>query len=144
MSLEELLREVAQAAPREMGAEFSDETPLKFVEFSDPACYLDFTDPDPSNGTAIVAMLEAMENAGWWVDLRIALDETGDLDGNPTYGKYTRRPGWYEAWVCYRQEKAAELHAKGLKYPRQENYGKTRAEAVAKAFVSVFRAEVVL
>lgn len=85
-------------------------------------------DNDHQDARMMIHMLDELERAGYHIDLRVAISELAlDDTQEDTFGEYTSRPGWYEAWICYR---------KGVKMPRQEHYGKTRAHAVAEAFVA--------
>lgn len=107
----ELLKAVAECAPME--ARYIEET-TQYVMFflcrNPMRCCSLFLDDDGdfSNGQAIIAMLDAMEKAGWWVEL-------SNIVG----------VGGYDCTVTV----VGRMVSLG---------GATRAEAVSKAFVAVF------
>jgi hypothetical protein len=120
---EELLEQIVKSAPKDLGAVIPD-TPLMFIEFTgvsegDDRCYLDFADSDVLNGSAIVAMLDAMEKAGYECDLTV----------NISIGITER----YKACVATEEQSWRGCY--------RALTGATRAEAVAKAFVAVFAQE---
>lgn len=126
----ELLKEVARVAPKEMGAMYVDEpenvarvvfvcVQYRFVDNDDyhrmPLLLLE---GDVLDAPAIIAMLDAMEKAG-----KATYIESAEDDG------FVCGVGHYEVIKKVRTfcSESAEI-------------GATRAEAVARAFVEVFKA----
>lgn len=116
----ELLRKVAEVAPKEMKAEYAEAGKYSEVECvllmgcHESPLYLHL-DPEYKDGEAIIAMLDAMEGAGWAAYAGSEADDNG-----------VRIPGYY--CCCYDTNDCESLECKG----------ETRAEAVARAFVEVF------
>lgn len=119
----ELLKEVARVAPKEWEADhctISGEPCVQFEALNYEV--LRFSDNDIENAPAIIVMLDAMEEAG----------AAGELAPRPcgvVGGEY-----YYSIWP-YPGSKVRKP------YYDQEFDGKTRAEAVARAFVEVFKSE---
>ena len=112
----ELLKEVATVAPEEMNARLRDGAIANYkVEMNGGTLYLD---EKFKEGDAIIAMLDAMEKAGWIVQ----------LDNHPS--------GVYRI-MAWRERDPGNTCA--ISVERVNTNGKTRAEAVAKAFVAVFK-----
>ena len=112
-----LLRRVAEVAPKEMGVELSEENgwvEIGWNQQARDAGHLTFDRDDQSNGTPIIAMLDAMEKAGWRCHL---------------LGRYESFMGTAYLLDCCKR---------GDVLPIRETVGATRAEAVARAFVQVF------
>jgi hypothetical protein len=104
----ELLEQVAKVAPEWMGAECKG--PVLAVRFTGVTnSPLIGSASDVSNGAAIIAMLDAMEQDG---EKPYILPKNGDAYLCGLQGRTFPKDGWA--------------------------HGKTRAEAVAKAFVQVF------
>lgn len=130
----ELLKRVAEVAPKEMGAVLiQSENPngqaVKFSKESGQATgLLTLNGDDVFDAEAIIAMLDAMEEAGWWVELA-GLAEM--LEGWKT-GRIGR--GYSVTFV---ENHPTFTTDEGIVVPIPF-IGKTRAEAVARAFVEVF------
>lgn len=132
----ELLKAVAECAPKEMGAEYSDRT-YDVGDISNPACYLtgivSFTElPDGSplclvsqppystlDGDACFAMLDAMRDTG--IQLEIRVYPQSACENRPCVIPYLDATG-----------------ERFLSPPDDHFFGDTIAEAVARAFVAVF------
>ena len=127
----ELLRQVAAVALKEMGARFYDPQGVLLFEgtkdISD-LVRLTLNGDDVFDAEAIIAMLDAMEEAGWWVELA-GLAEM--LEGWKT-GRIDR--GYSVTFV---ENHPTFTTDEGIVVPIPF-IGKTRAEAVARAFVQMF------
>lgn len=120
----ELLQAVAGCAPKEMNAEFWCPEPfltgvwVPRTEYADVRFRGDFykeptylaLQDDVEDGSAIIAMLDAMEKAGWFPRI-----------GNNAYRRY---------WCS--------VYDHNPNTPRVQSQGGSRAEAVSRAFVAVF------
>lgn len=121
----ELLRAVAECAPKEMKATFrekgtySETECVLFMGCEQSPLYLHLH-PEWTDGEESFAMLDAMEKAG----CNVALTSSVYFDGvhHPGYGCYVKRP-----WESFSMR------------PSQCHQGETRAEAIARAFVQVFQ-----
>lgn len=129
----ELLKAVAECAPKEMGAVYSDRTydvggisdpcylsgVVSFTELPEgsPLCLVESHPYDILDGPACFAMLDAMEKAGYYTLLGWASDVENHY---PVDGRYACQVinGKYDRVV--------------------EREGTTRVEAAARAFVQVF------
>lgn len=115
----ELLKEVARVAPKEWQANLRDHEHLTLwavdTQPKGYACHLNFDEPDSINGTAIIAMLDAMEKAGFEIHIATVSTGEGIVGYNVSASKF-----------C--------ILGSGV-----ECTGTTRAEAVARAFVQVFK-----
>ena len=107
----ELLKQVVECAPKEMGANLLG---VDIAHFSALSCHLYNIGSDMDNGSAIIAMLDELEKAGYECDLSVNISPGMHLE------RYRAVVG--TEWL---RDKATEI-------------GETRAEAVAKAFVAVF------
>jgi len=127
----ELLKNVAEVAPKEMGARFFQyydyvrRAKEPAVEFYDPdsdeiVCCFGYN--DQRNGGGIIAMLDAMEKAGYMPSLTQTAAESDDER--------------YEVEYAAFDDPCPTCSHRSWEYTRHP--GKTRAEAVAKAFVAVF------
>ncbi len=106
----ELLKAVAECAPKEMDARLSQGILVKYkVDIHGANCTL-YLDPSFKDGDAMLAMLDAMEKAGWFPRL-----------GNNSYAHY---------WCSVYDHTPVT--------PKIQTKGTTRAEAVSRAFVAVF------
>lgn len=103
----ELLKRVAEVAPKEMGAKLISSQGVKFSRDNGQTTAVLTADDDMFDAEAIIAMLDAMEGVGYFPML---------------YGNG-------ESYEC-----SNALYADNC-IPTQN---KTRAEAVARAFVDVF------
>jgi hypothetical protein len=140
-----LLRQLSEALPEELcGAYFDpsygglrESVDVPFVNFyhdedrSRHRLYL--LGEEEADAWVTMRLLRAMSEEGFIWTLRTALSEDSGPWGEATYGEYTWRPGWYELWLVYKKADGTQ-HGCG-----QEYYGETMAEAVAKAFVGVFK-----
>jgi len=115
----ELLRKVAEVAPKEMRARMSNDGDSVF--FAEDPAWLELCGIDSDDAQAIIAMLDAMEGLGFnvWVGRHVYCD-------NPET-KHLATDGYCcDGYIIGTGERFFAL------------IGKTRAEAVARAFVEVF------
>ena len=124
----ELLKQVAAVAPKEMGAKLISSEGVKFSRDNGQTTAVLTVDDDMFDAEAIIAMLDAMEEAGWWVELA-GLAEM--LEGWKT-GRIDR--GYSVTFV---ENHPTFTTDEGIVVPIPF-IGKTRAEAVARAFVQMF------
>lgn len=115
----ELLRKVAEVAPKEMGAKLISSEGVKFSRDNGQTTAVLTADDDMFDAEAIIAMLDAMEAR----DLEgLGPEVCVELTGSK--GEYHCR-----RWVCPENDDSLAT---------VNTQGDTRAEAVARAFVEVF------
>ena len=117
----ELLKRVAEVAPKEMGAKLISSQGVKFSRDNGQTTAVLTADDDMFDAEAIIAMLDAIEGAGHvvWLSQHIYCEDPEDnrldVDGYECNG--------------YRLRGESDNF---------DGKGNTRAEAVARAFVEVF------
>ena len=127
----ELLKQVAECAPKEMNAEFSYRPNyLHRVNFRigfDDHGMMEMDDDDIIDATGIICMLNAMD----FLDTPFGPAVLVEVIGSK-HLSHDVEPS--KAWVCRRMV----CPENDSVFTTAEGYGTTRAEAVARAFVKVF------
>ena len=134
----ELLKEVARVAPKEWDADhctISGEPCVQFEALNYEV--LRFSDNDIENAPAIMVMLDAMEEAGHFPELAPYKSMDAD-DGMNKIGAGMRRDAGFRYCCCLMDHNVPSPEPWE---PLQIFNGNTRAEAVARAFVEVFKSE---
>lgn len=144
----ELLKQVESALPSRWRSYVAND--YEWLNWSVPTGQFDRTFPDPGeyvescelvlwddmrSAKAIVAMLDYMDHHGWSGYLTPILDPLAQPSGDANYEFFLyNKPDMFKRVHQLRASKGVSV---GQRTPRQEFFGDTRAEAVAKAFVAV-------